>query len=249
MHSSFLFCRSAARWEVGYILWQAYLGRIDGPAEAFGGSWNWKGHVVSHRQVFGLAYSGKCACDKAIYRGWGCNLEVAEYKATVGEVAERWKRLAVSSASAQQANSKLNTFKTMCLTATGETFRLSDRLGIVEPKSGRGFEVLSAVKRACALVESVVCFFVGYFVKELDTFINRVGTQLQSPLYLSLETAYYDNQLPCSYTLTHLSGVGATSIELRGPFCVMFSIEIWMVQLIYLPMQGGSSSGKGVLWS
>lgn len=71
-------------------------------------------------------------------------------------------------------------------------------------------EELAVMREARESVEGSVRSIVGQFVEALNDFINHVGTQLMNRFRACLEGAYIGSHLLCYYTLTHISGVGAT---------------------------------------
>lgn len=81
----------------------------------------------------------------------------------------------------------------------------------------KSLEELVGVCGAHDRVDGLVRSILNQSVGALDEFINRVVVQMVGRFRSSLADAFAGSHFPFPYTLTHVSGIRATGVEMQSP--------------------------------
>lgn len=119
--------------------------------------------------------------------------------------------------SVQALTTTLQTAKTQLIQMNAEKLELSPKLDARATEADKKLEELAGVRGARERVDSLMRFIVDQSVAALDVFIDQVDDQLWDPFRTGQINAYAGGQLLFPHTLTHVSGVDATSVEVQIP--------------------------------
>lgn len=139
--------------------------------------------------------------------------EVGKVISNSDKVVELQKQQAASDVSVLEWTAELKKVKAQLVQVTAETLKLSMKWDAVLAETDKKHEELAGVHSARDCVEDLERYIVNQSVGTVDAFVNQVGVQLVDRFCAGLEDTYAGSQVPFSYRITHVSVVGASSVE------------------------------------
>lgn len=124
------------------------------------------------------------------------------------------KQQGMSDMSVLELSVELTRFKAPFVYLSAEKLDLSTKLGAVGAESDNRLKELAVVRGGYDPIEGSMRSIVGQSVEAINAFVNHVGTQLVDRFPAELEKAYAGCQSAFHFMWTHVSGVGATSVEM-----------------------------------